>query len=263
MSNFVFVDESTNAMKRFFLLYILSVLISCTSKKPNYQGGIAITFDDHSINEWYAQRFLFKKYAVQATFYISDIERLSSKEINQLKNLQMDGHQIGIHGFHHLRIPKKGINSYIKNEILPAIQILEENKFVMPTSFAPPFGKSNPSFDKKLNKYCTIIREARWNDKHQNLSEYDDIYIKDTQQFKVSSIGIDKNYDLDFEEITEGIDRLQFKKEVLILHAHKINTSGASYSINPKLLRKLFKYCQYNKVEFLTINETRNFVSKY
>jgi peptidoglycan/xylan/chitin deacetylase (PgdA/CDA1 family) len=243
-------------------MYILSVLISCTHKKTNYQGATAITFDDHSINEWYAQRFLFKKYDVHATFYISDIEKLSSKEINQLKTLQMDGHQIGIHGFHHLRIPKRGLNTYIKNEILPAIQILEENEFLTPTSFAPPFGRSNPSFDKKLKDYCTIIREARWNDKHKNLSEYDDIYIKDTQQFKVSSIGIDENYDLDFEEIIEGIDRLQFKKEVLVLHAHKINTSGASYSINPKLLRKLFNYCRYNKVEFLTMNETRNFMTK-
>ncbi len=262
MSNFGFIDETPIAMKRFLLLYILSVLISCTYKKTNYQGAIAITFDDHSINDWYAQRFLFKKYAVHATFYISDIERLSSKEINQLRTLQMDGHQIGIHGFHHLQIPEKGVNRYIKNEIVPAIKILEENKFLIPTSFAPPFGLSNPSFDKKLNKYCTIIREARWNDQHQNLSEYDDIYLKDAHQFKVSSIGIDVNYDIDFYEIIEGIDRLQFKKEVLVLHAHKINKSGTSYSIDPKLLRKLFKYCRYNKVEFLTMNETRNFMTK-
>ena len=262
MSNFGFIDETPIAMKRFLLLYILSVLISCTYKKTNYQGAIAITFDDHSINDWYAQRFLFKKYAVHATFYISDIERLSSKEINQLRTLQMDGHQIGIHGFHHLRIPEKGVNSYIKNEIVPAIQILEQYEFVMPTSFAPPFGKSPPSFDKQLKDYFTIIREARWNDQHQNLSEYDDIYIKDAQQFKVSSIGIDVNYDLDFEEIIKGIDRLQFKKEVLVLHAHKINTSGPYYSIDPKLLRKLFKYCRNKKVDFLTMNETRNFMTK-
>lgn len=261
MPIFEFDDQTLIAVRKTLLLYVI-LLFSCTTKKYDFKGGIALTFDDHSINDWYAQRFLFKKYAVHATFYVSDIEKLSSKEISQLKTLQMDGHQIGIHGFHHLRIPEKATNSYIKNEIIPALQILEKNAFVVPTSFAPPFGKSYSSFDKKLKKYCTTIREARWNDKHQNLSEYDDIFMKDAQQFKVSSMGIDVNYDLDIEEIKGGIDRLYLKKEVLILHAHKINTSGSSYSINPKLLRKLFKYCQYNKVNFLTMNETRNFMTK-
>ena len=49
MSNFGFVDETPITMKRFLLLYILAILMSCTTKKTDYHGAIAITFDDHSI----------------------------------------------------------------------------------------------------------------------------------------------------------------------------------------------------------------------
>ena len=59
-------------MKKVFYLIATAVLlaaaiVSCNKNKE--KSGIAFTFDDSSIEEWYAHRSLFQQYNIYAVFF--------------------------------------------------------------------------------------------------------------------------------------------------------------------------------------------------
>ena len=90
----------------FFLLVGLSLgLSSCREKPKNLPpAGIALSFDDRYIEEWTRLRPLLKKYNAHVTFYVTQFDSLTPKEVALLHQLQRDGHEIGAHGAAHIRV---------------------------------------------------------------------------------------------------------------------------------------------------------------
>ena len=76
---------------------------TCKQGKTVQQGGIAISFDDRFVKQWYQLRPLLKRYNVKCTFYITQPDSLSDEEVKMLHQLQKEGHEIGCHGAMHVR----------------------------------------------------------------------------------------------------------------------------------------------------------------
>jgi peptidoglycan/xylan/chitin deacetylase (PgdA/CDA1 family) len=256
---FLFSQEIlTTTMRRIlFLVAICFILIFTNCRRERI--GIAFTFDDSAIDEWYAHRSLFQKYDIHATFFITRPHLLDSNQIQKLKVLESEGHEIACHSFKHKRATDfETVEEYINEEIKPALQQLQDIGF-NPTSFAYPFGVSTPDLDSALLNYFKIIRKATYNIQDTTIDQYSEIYANFDSFRVVNAMGVDYNFNISLENFETGILRALKNKEVLILYAHIINTSNGNYSIHPEYLEKLFLISQKHRIKSLTMNEMYNY----
>jgi len=112
-------------MKNLLLINILIIcLTGCplneTVKNEKNQGGIIFTFDDQYVNEWHHFRNKFHAYNIKATFFINRPQNLTNRQIEKLKQLAGDGHEIGSHGLNHRNALdyKDSVNAYYLNDVL-------------------------------------------------------------------------------------------------------------------------------------------------
>jgi peptidoglycan/xylan/chitin deacetylase (PgdA/CDA1 family) len=126
--------------------------------------GIALSFDDKDdIADWH--RFFtqdqVKQLGAKVTFFVNNPDQLTPKEIDQLKDLQAVGHEIGCHGFRHVDalkcVERYGINGYIEREVKPAIEATAAQGF-HPKTFAYGGGYRTPATDNALLDHFVIVR---------------------------------------------------------------------------------------------------------
>lgn len=152
-----------------FLLLLLAAmagaLCGCgSSSGKTGAGGIAISFDDHFIREWYALRPLFQQYDARVTFFITCPDSLNAEEVAMLKQLEKEGHEIGFHGTVHAKstelMAAGGPKGYIETELEPGMRHMAAAGF-NPTSYAHPGGNHNDRVDSVLlAKGFTILRDV-------------------------------------------------------------------------------------------------------
>ena len=249
-------------MRRFF--YVVGVwllVVLCCKCQEEERVGVAFTFDDVSVDEWYAQRSLFQKYNIRATFFISNFDFLDSGKIEKLKVLASDGHEIACHGLQHENALDCQTEDYINQEVMPALQILSDIGFEA-TAFAYPFGTSTSELDSCLLTYFKVLRKATYNIQNTTIDKYDEIYANSGNYRVVNAMGIDYNYGITEENFKIGIKRARKNNEILILYAHIINTSKGDYTVAPEYLEKLFAMCQKHKVKSVTMSEMYDYFQK-
>lgn len=102
-SDFTVAEVSMNCRRILFHFVLVCNLVfsSCYMSK-NQQPGICLSFDDRTIEAWYEMRSLLNRYDAKVTFFISEFDSLSEKEIQWLNELAADGHEIGSHGAMHV-----------------------------------------------------------------------------------------------------------------------------------------------------------------
>ena len=59
-----------------------------------FRGGYMLSFDDCYVHEWYDQRDIFNEFDVSATFFVTRFSQLKPGQIDMLKDLEGDGHEI-------------------------------------------------------------------------------------------------------------------------------------------------------------------------
>ncbi len=248
-----------NTTKVFLLVLVLVIFVAC--KQTIQQGAVVYSFDDQYIDEWYNQRELFKKYNIRATFFINRPQLLTASQVEKLKQLEADGHEIGCHGLNHLNVVnfKDSVDVLIEKEIKPAIQILSDFGFET-KSFAPPFGKSLPEIDTVLLGYFDYLRLATYNIKDTTIDYYDNIFATKENYKVTNSMGIDTNYNISPENFETGLVRATKNNEVLILHAHRIDSTLENYSVHPDYLEATFKLCQKHNIKSLCISDMKDFM---
>lgn len=248
---------------RLWILAIAYIFFSCDNSSYQYTkpkpAGISISFDDRSINEWYAMRELLKKYNAKVTFFITQFDSLSQEEIQMLKVLQKEGHEVGSHGHMHVLseyyIKEHSLNQYIEYEIVPSIKILTQHGFT-PTSFAYPYGAKYRGTDKELLKYFYVLRNVSALNEEKDLTLMDDIYYSFDGDRTVSALGFDARDKLDIEMIKMGLKRAKQNGEVLFLYGHVPSVSSAkNYSFNTALLENILKESKAMNLDFYTISE--------
>ncbi|PWJ60123.1 polysaccharide deacetylase [Dyadobacter jejuensis] len=135
-------------------LGLLLLLGGCvTSTNDPSKGGVAISFDDHFIEDWYALKPMLDRYGAKVTFFVTCPDSLTPREVLLLKSLEADGHEIGFHGTIHGRstdlIATQGPEGYKDIELSPGLGYMLAAGFT-PTSYAHPGGNHNERVDSVL-----------------------------------------------------------------------------------------------------------------
>lgn len=215
-------------MRLFSKIQIITLLLALTYVQSNSQVNsavdlsgsrkpadkyipIVIGFDDNFIDEWYRIKDTLKYYGVKCTFFVSGFSMLNKREVEELKTLQSEGHEIACHSRTHADAEsysnKYGIDKYIEREITPEIEAMTKVG-IHPVSFAYPNGSRNMKLDRALQDHFKILRGVT-------------LYPRPVfNQFPVvNGLGMDDNFfsiDYIFKELERDYNKGQFV--VLIGH---------------------------------------------
>ncbi|MCL1969254.1 MAG: polysaccharide deacetylase family protein [Bacteroidetes bacterium] len=221
--------------------------VFCILSCKRTENHVIITFDDANVDEWFAQRELFNNYNIKATFFITCPHKLTNEQIEKLKILVNDGHEIGCHGLNHVKATEENQYQYIEAEIIPALMILSDYGFTV-TSFACPFGSATPYLDSMLTNYFSFIRKATYNIRDTLISTYPEIYTHKAQFCNTNAMGIDYNYNISMDNLEDALIKAKQTNTFLVLYAHVIDDSNEDYTISPQYLEELFKKMKKHRI---------------
>lgn len=225
------LNESLSMQKYLFYPLLTLVVFACQPKKPSQQAGIAVSFDDRFVREWYKLRPLLKRYNAKCTFYITQPDSLSEEDVKLLHELQKEGHEIGCHGAMHVRsmyyIWDFSLDEYMKNEIFPALKTMKKQGF-SPKTFAHPGGSQTWYSDRELLKYFTLLRDVSvktrtlWDfDYTHEIEDIDEIFYQHDGNRKVNALLIDTSAKLSIEDIKKGLKRASEEGSIMMMFGHK------------------------------------------
>lgn len=124
-------------------------------------GGIALQYDDSSLDSWMASREYLLKHHARATLFVTRYHRLAEQARAQLRTLSDDGNDIEAHAVNHLRGPivveERGMDYYLDEEVQPSIDILRQDGYEI-VSFAYPFGARTEEIDAAVSKRVQLVR---------------------------------------------------------------------------------------------------------
>jgi peptidoglycan/xylan/chitin deacetylase (PgdA/CDA1 family) len=244
---------------------------ACTDNTKNRErGGIAISFDDHFINDWYALRPIFQKYNAKVTFFVVCGDTLTNDEVSKLKQLEKDGHEIGFHGTIHGKstelIAASGPEKYAETELVPGMNYMKMAGFT-PRSYAHPGGDHNDQVDSVLfaNGF-TILRDVAISHRKifgiqlyalaPRLMNW--IFYPFEKNKTVDALLIDWDAELTFVEMQEAISKAKDTGTALMLFGHqplyKAPQNGA-YGFNVAFLEQILKEAQQKNLKFYTMSE--------
>ncbi len=238
--------------------YYLHYLKPAFVNKGAAQAALVISFDDQNVSEWYEQRLLFKEYGVRATFFITEPDSLNNLEVEMLKTLVADGHEIGSHGAHHLNslnyIKEHSLAEYVDYEVVPSIKALSEKGFV-PVTFAYPYGANSDYIDHELLKYFYLLRGDSWKVKNKEIDELDKIFYSYDGRRVINGLGIDHGSGVSLDDIKQAFKRAAERNEAVVLYAHAINNSKSTYSVTPDMLEEIFKISRHHQLASYTFKD--------
>lgn len=245
-----------------FILLCTFILFSCENKKTTVKpnpifntAGVAISFDDTTINEWCKADQILSSYNWKATFCVSKINTLKYPEIIKLIALQNEGHEIAGHGFHHFDAPKfvteNGIKTYINQEINPMLDLMSFYSFKV-TSFAYPFGYRNDTIDKALFDKFKIIRGITYGAEDPF---FQNCYYENCKL--VYAIGIDTDHpNFSIPYLLKLLDYTNRKHKILLLFGHKpVTNVTANYQTKMATLVLICKYVRQHNMKFYNLSE--------
>jgi len=125
--------------------------------------GIALSFDDTSIDAWAAVRPMFDQYGAKVTFFVSRFGFVHEAQRSELHALADDGHDIEAHSVLHLNAPEyvedHGLQAYLDDEALPSIQVLQDEGYDI-SAYAYPFGARTGELDDALLEHVPLVRSV-------------------------------------------------------------------------------------------------------
>lgn len=231
-------------------------------------AGIALSFDDRFVKEWYQLRPLLLRYNANITFYITQPDSLSTEDVKLLRKLENDGHEIGCHGAMHVRsmfyLWNHSLDDYMKNEIFSAINTLKRQQF-NPKTFAHPGGSQTWFSDQALLKHFTLLRDVSLKERNlwgyhyiRKVEEMDEIYYHHDNTRKVHALSIDKGTHLTIEDIRKGMLRAQRDGSVMMLFGHrpltKTTHNAQEYGFDTEFLAEILAESAKLKLQFYTMS---------
>ncbi len=123
--------------------------------------GVAVTFDDNEIDDWFGLRDIFARYDAHATFFVTKYPEWTDDGRQKLHVLFDEGHSIEAHGLHHVNVcvyaAEYGLDAYVTDEVLPSIDVLRADGFT-PVAFAFPGGMMGNAIVEQLAPLISITR---------------------------------------------------------------------------------------------------------
>ena len=237
--------------------------------KSHEKAGVAISFDDHFINEWFALRPLFQKYNAKVTFFVTCPDSLTTAEISKLKLLQNDGHEIGFHGTIHgksTELIAAGPEHYKEVELTPGLAHMAKAGF-NPTSYAHPGGNHNDQVDSvllaggfKILRDVAISRRKIKGFQMYSLAPrlMPWIYYTFDNEHIVDALLIDEDSGISDVEMVEALEKAKNTNKALMLFGHEPlygKPQNGEYGFNVPFLEKILKETKRQNLKFYTMSE--------
>ena len=214
--------------------------------------GIALTFDDHCVEEWYNCMPLFDSFGVKATFYVSNYLKLTAKDKWMLRQLQDHGHEIAYHSLTHpdfvKYLKKHSAAQLLSEEIDKGMALMNADGFY-PTTFAYPYGSHNNQTDQLLLKKFKSLRALNGSpDRSKSFTATSDNTM-------LYSIGLDLSSGKSMDELLNLISLAQQNSNCLVLLGHHINQPATKMQVPYERLKKIITTVHERKMKFYTVSE--------
>lgn len=218
--------------------------------------GIALTFDDDRVDNWYNYLPLLDSVDAKVTFYICRYNRFTPDQKNKLRIIQSHGHEIAFHSTNHYNMMdyvykyKHTTEELLKNEVEEGLKQMNRDGFY-PATFAYPGGAHNGLFDKLLKRYFRSVRALNGtNDFSRSLSptEKNDVLY---------GLGIDKSSNRSDANVIQLIKSAADNNNCAVLVAHDINTS-IKLAVTKERLMKIFATVKKYGLKYYTVSEISN-----
>lgn len=218
------------------------------------QPGIAITFDDNYVNNWYKYLPALDSLGIKATFYISGYHKLNTEQILKLKTIESHGHEIAYHTLNHYNLfdyvykYHHSIAEMIQQEIVPGLMKMNQDGF-SPKTFAYPFGRHCDAIDKALLRHFKSVRA-----------------LNGSTNYALSQAATDENdvlYGLGLDESSRNSDALiskmltnaKEKNTCVVLVGHRINAENTNLMVTLSRLQSIAAQAHQLGLKFYTISE--------
>ncbi len=220
-------------------------------------AGVAISFDDAHVDEWYCLKDLFGRYGARVTFFVSNFDLLPGESIEKLKMLRDDGHEIAFHGLRHLSagkfVQEHSLDEYLETEIFPGIDAMNKAGF-SPMAFSYPYGVRAPHIDAALLKYFRHVRGVACTDNKRRLTDIGQIYCGHEGR-RFFAAGIDNVYGNSVEEIRAAMKKALEKGKTLLLFAHRTSSEPGDYCTPVARIESVLEYASGIGLKFYTIKD--------
>jgi peptidoglycan/xylan/chitin deacetylase (PgdA/CDA1 family) len=240
-------------------LMICAVFNGCTKYKKNgqlNQAGVALTFDDDRVDNWFSYLPYLDSANIKATFYVCKYNRFTDEQKRKLAVIQSHGHEIAFHSTNHYNMLdyvyryKHTINELMFNEIECGLKMMNKDGFY-PTTFAYPYGAHNGLYDKKLMQYFKSVRALNGtNDFSKSLAPTEHNQL-------LFGLGIDKSSKRSDEVVLQVIKSASENNTCAVFVAHDINTS-LKLSVTLDRLKKMAAYVKQLGLKYYTISQISN-----
>jgi peptidoglycan-N-acetylglucosamine deacetylase len=218
---------------------------------PAAQAALCLSFDDYSVDEWFALRPLFIKYNARVTFFVTRFDSLTTAQVQKLRILQHDGHEIGFHGARHVLsehyIKQYSMDQYLQEEIIKGLRVMADSGF-RTTSFAYPYSAKYWFTDHQLLNYFYVLRSSL--PVQGDISKLDDAYYKFDGVRLVNALSIDRNQGLTKEEISKAMHRAKMQNEALMLFGHE-----PEFSFDTDFLEEILSQAQQHGLAYLRVSD--------
>lgn len=128
-------------------------------KRP--QKAVVLSIDSHHASNWQILTEVLDNYRAKATIFVSKPQQYRNKQMQILRNIQNQGHEIGSHGAMHLKcteyLRRHSIIDYLRVEVEPSKRHLEQAGLEC-LSFSYPYGIFTNETDNVLPKYFQTVR---------------------------------------------------------------------------------------------------------
>jgi hypothetical protein len=125
------------------------------------RAGLALAFDDDSVDAWATLRDTLRRHGARVTFFVTRYGQYSDQAKAEIQTLAADGHDIQAHGVNHLDatqyVAEHGIDAYLRDEALPSVDQLVADGY--PASvFAYPGGAHTDDIDRAMLEHVDLVR---------------------------------------------------------------------------------------------------------
>ena len=127
-------------------------------------AGLALSFDDAFIYEWFEAQPLLERYGARVTFFLSHYGDIGDAKRAVLRDLAAAGHDVEAHSVRHEKAPlyveQRGIGAYLAEEAVPSIAALEADGYPPIVAYAYPYGARTDELDYALLAHVAVLRSV-------------------------------------------------------------------------------------------------------
>jgi len=216
------------------------------------EAGVALTFDDTYIDEWYQQIPLLDSFNAKVTFYISSYHKITEEQKAELHALQNHGHEIAFHSTHHKDFVKyadeHGLQTLFKEEVDADLKLMQADGF-FPVTFAYPYGSHNEVIDHFLLQQFKSVRALN------GTSDYAKSLTENSNNRILYGLDIDHSSHHPLSLILDMIHSAEQGNNCLVLVGHHIDRKDLQMQVPLERLREILETVANAHMKFYTASE--------